>query len=488
LLFVLAIAVGARGWSIGDRNVWLDEAASWHTASQPVAGLLASAAEDVHPPMYYLLLKGWMALAGDSPSEMRWLSAIFGLVGLGFAHRLAAGWMAREVALAALCWMAVSPLLVFFAQEARMYAPATACVLAACLAYRRWVDSGFVRTGALAWYAAAAVAALYLHYFTALIVMALWVHLGSSAFDAGRAQPRGTWPRWLLANGLVLATFLPWLPVAAAQLGRGQPWRAPVPPTAVPEYALWLSVDLLAGYHFTWTPLLAVAFAAVAAVTCLGWFMLVSRGVRRDDVDRWLVIVVVVPAAAGLAALPVAGDLRLSRYLCFLTPLVVLGAVRGLSHCRIRPPTVLALIGVAALGSLPWLQAYYRDTSKDTDVRPVVNAIETRTAPSGSQDWYVVVEPAFMDYCLRYYWRDREAIFVRIDEGQDRWTALSALTARQGPGWYVVARDAVSIDAHAAPSNLELSEIPLQPARPDRIRLFRITPTAPAAGRSASAR
>jgi uncharacterized membrane protein len=475
-LIVLAIAALARIWTLGDRNVWLDEAASWQTASHPVPGVIASAATDVHPPLYYLLLKGWMAVAGDSPTGMRSLSVLFGLIAVVLAFRLAAGWLPRPVALAALGWIAVSPLQVFFSQEARMYAPATALVLASCLAYRRWLDQGCRRITPLVWFVVTSAGALYLHYFTALILPALWIHfavIGRGRQPAVPAAGRPTARKaWLVANGAVLLLFLPWLPIAVRQIATGQPWREAVSLSRIPEHALWLVVDLLAGYHFTWTPLLAISFALIAAVAAVGWAMLVRRGTGfRTDVDLWLLLVTGVPISAGLLALPFAGDMRLSRYLSFLVPFVAIGAARGVSRMAAGPGTLTAIVGAATLGSLPWLLAYSNDSRKDTDVRPVIRAIETASEADAGD--LVAVEPGSMDICLRYYWRDRTPNLVRVPEDRSRWAVL-AEAARQGPVWYVAARDAAGVGADEAPSDLSLIEVRLEPHRPDDIRLYRV--------------
>ena len=46
----------------------------------PLAELIERTAADVHPPLYYLLLKAWTLVFGDSPAAMRSLSALFSVL------------------------------------------------------------------------------------------------------------------------------------------------------------------------------------------------------------------------------------------------------------------------------------------------------------------------------------------------------------------------------------------------------------------------
>ena len=495
---LLVVAAAVRLWTVGDKNIWLDEAASWDVASLQLPDLLRRVAGDVHPPLYYLLLKGWMTLAGDSPIALRSLSVAFGVIAVGLAYRLAVRWLSRSAAIVTLAWLAVSPHLIFYSQEARMYAPATAFALAACLAYRRWVESGFARPGRLAAFAVAMTGALYLHYFTALVLVALWTHLAVARRPAvGERLPRSStrgvvrdptrapnfWRDWLVTNAAVLAACLPWIPTAAAQIVRGQSWRADVSPADLPFYAGWLGKSLLAGYHEGWTPLLAVALAVLAAVVAAGWVPLIARqlgpqggGESRDEGDVWLVLLAVVPVVGSLAAMPVTGGLDLGRYLAFLTPLVMIGAARGLSMLRAGGRGASAIIALGVGASIPWSYAWSQDPTKDADVQPVVRALAVAAGHDPSRTGTVLVEPGSMILCLLYYTQDFPVRLKRVPADVSPWRALQTAARRpaDGPVWLVVAREAVAFDRDGGPAPPRLKEIALEPSRPDRVRLLRL--------------
>ena len=126
----VAFALGAvtvlgfllRVWEIGAKGLWLDEAFSVWLGWQPLRELLAWVVKiDQHPPLYYTLLHFWMKIAGDSPNDIRMLSAILGTLTIPVMFLLGRRLMGTTVGLLAALILALSPFHVRFAQETRMY-------------------------------------------------------------------------------------------------------------------------------------------------------------------------------------------------------------------------------------------------------------------------------------------------------------------------------------------------------------------------------
>jgi uncharacterized membrane protein len=470
---LLALAAAARLWTLGVKNIWLDEVASWVEASYPIARMLESVAGDIHPPLYYLMLKGWIALAGDGPIALRFPSVVFGVLVVFLSWFLARRWLRPSTRIAAGAWIAISPHLVFYSQEARMYAPAAAAVLAACLAYRRWIESRFRSTAALLAFTLSASVALYLHYFTALAGLALTIHLLIAARGHRRA-----WIGWLTAHAVILLAYMPWVPAAAEQIARGQPWRQSVGFLEIPRYLAVMTGEFMVGYHLQWSLVLTVALGLIAFVLIRGWVGLVALIQRRtDERDLWLGLLCGVPVIVSLLALPLTGHMGLSRYLAYLPPLFVIAAARGLdawpaSSDRRRA----ALLTAGTLASALCLMSYYRDPLRDFDVRPAVRALAAEAA--GSDRGVAVVDPAFMEMCLKYYARQPPVRFQPMPPGESIWKMLTDV-ARAHPErlWVVLARDGVRFDAAGVPDGFLLEEVTLQPSHPDRIRLLRVIKT-----------
>jgi uncharacterized membrane protein len=146
---VVAMVLGLI--NLGDAALWLDEVdtakriqLSWHGVLDDVFFGNYGAQ---HLPVYFLLLKGWSALFGESAWALRSLSAILSVVtvaatawiALVIADRRAARWAA---------WLAaISPYLLHHAQEARMYSMMGAGAAVATLLLTRYLMGQTHRLG-----------------------------------------------------------------------------------------------------------------------------------------------------------------------------------------------------------------------------------------------------------------------------------------------------------------------------------------------------
>ena len=125
LLLGLVLVLGAvlRFSELGQESLWYDEAWSVQAAHAPTLGALVEGSlDDSHPPLYFMLLRGWVSLFGDSEEAVRSLSAVFGALaplavyGLGRALSLK-GWAPLLGALV----YALNTQAIWYSQETRMY-------------------------------------------------------------------------------------------------------------------------------------------------------------------------------------------------------------------------------------------------------------------------------------------------------------------------------------------------------------------------------
>ena len=461
---ILAVGLVLRVWTLGRKSPWLDEAASWQFATSPLPDLLWSTATDVHPPLYFLLLKGWIGVWGDSLEALRALSVAGGMATLYLTYRLALRFVHRHVALAVLAWCAVSPIAVFYSQEARMYAVATACALGACYGYVRWVDSDFRSRRALVGYGACAVLALYLHYFTALLLVAIWLH--------AMLQSRLAWRPWLAAHAVVALLYSPWIATAATQMARGQAWwRDAVDPIRdLPSYAIALLHDL--AVSTLGVPIVGTySGPVVVLVLGVGLACLAGAAVRGER-DRLLAIVTLVPLALGLALLVAGGHMQLSRYLSYAAPLVILGAARGLAALELRPAPAAVVLLVGAMALLPSLGRYYAAPTKDSDVGPIVAYLnDARRAWPADASGTILVMPGYVDNLARYV-SEGGLTTRRIETAGDLSRAIARTGRLRRPIWLIVDYRWPGFAALAR--DARFSEEAISATTPDRIKLYRV--------------
>jgi hypothetical protein len=467
LWLILALAFGLRVWTLGEKNLWLDESASWRFATSSVADLFALAAADTHPPLYFLILKGWIALLGDSLTALRGLSVLAGVAAVYLTFRLAAACLPRSLAYAVAVWMAVSPHAIYFSQEARMYALATAAVLGACLSYRRWVDSGFTSRRALVMYAGCATVGLSVHYFTALPLAAIWLH---AIVMTGRE--RVPWKPWLVAHAAIGVLYMPLTGPALAQIVRGQPWwRQPVTLGQIPDSA----ADLLRELTFSTygVPILRTISGVLAvSVLAVGLVSLAARTLRRrEERDVFVAFLAFTPVVGGLAVLPLTGQMELSRYLAYATPLLVLAAARGLGSLRLQPAHTAGILLIGSAALLPSLWTYYGSPAKDSDTRPIAAYLDTaaRSTP-GVQD-RILVAPGYMTSVLRDV-ANRKLEYRGVDADADLLRLLAERPPRLGTTWLIVDYRWPGFEDLA--SDGRFSEQGVPSGMRDRIRLFRV--------------
>lgn len=119
ILILFIIALGFRFLYI-DNALWYDEACSWATATDN-AGIMHNLlnVDLQHTPLYFVLLKFWIKFFGQSETAMRSLSLIFGALTVPFSYIVGNKISKNAIFSSMVC--AVSPLLVLFSSEVRMY-------------------------------------------------------------------------------------------------------------------------------------------------------------------------------------------------------------------------------------------------------------------------------------------------------------------------------------------------------------------------------
>ncbi|MCX9077891.1 MAG: glycosyltransferase family 39 protein, partial [Candidatus Methanoperedens sp.] len=161
--------------ALDQNSLALDEGWSlWAVHPASPLDSLRRVSSDVHPPLYFLLLDGWTALAGESVYAARLLSTYFALFGLAatyaLAHRLFDNW----TGLIAVVWLGSTGFVVYYAREVRAYTLLMALSALSTLAYVRW--RGAPRRDTLALYAGLLVALLYTHYVGVWIIVVHGLH------------------------------------------------------------------------------------------------------------------------------------------------------------------------------------------------------------------------------------------------------------------------------------------------------------------------
>ena len=333
---ILALAMALRFYHLTSAAIWGDEGFSLLLSEYALGDLWFHAAHDVHPPLYFFLLRGWIELFGDSIWSIRGMSAIPGVIAVGLGIWLTRKLSTRRAAVLAGVLLALLPTAVRYSQEVRMYSLLGVWLLGATLALVYWVRQP-ERTRYMAVYVLLMSAGFYTHYFTALCVLVHWAYLGLLSAAPGQRLIKR--PAWWGANVVIVLLYLPWLPnlldlvqhVDQLKVGGDIGWEEPVNLLSLPSM-IWQFVLQDEGVGF-WPPLFWLfPLLLVAVVVVTAW----------RDRERY--------RPASLLALFFLLPLLLVYAVSFISPVFI---ERYLTVYALALPILLAL----AIDRLSWLGA-----------------------------------------------------------------------------------------------------------------------------------
>ncbi|MCP4423417.1 MAG: DUF2723 domain-containing protein [Chloroflexi bacterium] len=246
LIAILLLATRLRFYRLDVQSFWNDEGNSARLSERSIPLIIEGTASDIHPPLYYLILRGWRELVGETEFGLRSFSAFAGVLtvvvtfalGKEIRAQIKIGYEDKQKGLLfsspfirfpfiAALLTAVSPPLIYYSQETRMYA-----LLALWSALSTWLllrwqrsrihNSQFTIHYSL-FYIFVVTAGLYTHYFFAAVLLThnlltlIWlIQNGRRPPARPPARPLVRWFAMMLAVALL---YLPWLPIFINQTG-----------------------------------------------------------------------------------------------------------------------------------------------------------------------------------------------------------------------------------------------------------------------------
>lgn len=381
---VLLIAALFRVYHITLQSIWFDEAFAWNIIIQE--DMFPRIAADTHPPLYYYLLRAWVAVAGDSALALRYLSALISMGTVAFvyqtarylAHSRRDVWLSVPV-LAALL-LALSDAEIFLAQETRNYSLYTFFATLSMWIYLLWLrrrerNQRYILP-MLAWSGSVA-ALMYTHYQGAFIPFVQGLHV--LLFLRGRQRIEGI--AALALSGLL---FLPWflgvtIPQAQNAIDNSLPFAIP----SNWETLLHLRDNYLGAM---WALVLLLAGVGVWAL---------SRPLSRITLGRAFLVVMWFAVPFGVLFFGnYFAALLTERKLLIVAPAIALLVAFGLGQLNQNARGLL----VAALLLYGATEVdYYR-------VKEPWDQISAEILPYIQNDHLVTMEIGVGQYPLKYYW------------------------------------------------------------------------------------
>jgi mannosyltransferase len=382
LLVVAVIAsLAVSFYAIGAKSLSGDEAVTVQIATSPLRRFVGTILiEEPFSGLYYLLLRGWVALWGSGEAAVRSLSAVL-VAGAIPPLFLVARWLAStRGGLIAILLAVSNAFLLRYAQNGRAYALAYLLVAVSTAlvihAVRRPSRGGWLT------YAVVAALAAYAHFFAAFVVIA---QLGWAIWASPSRRPV------VLASGAIALVMLPLAFAIVGGPARG--WIVDVSPESVLGVVFGLA-GAGSAPPSRWLPV-AYAIGLIIGVVSLG---AARRDWRAPPAELMLAGCVAVPLI-GSIAISIFKPILVSRYLIVVEPaLIILVAV---GFARARPLLLgMALAAVTVVLASSQALAWYA-ASTYPDLRRVAAQVLAGSQPD---DAVLLFPPgSFKSLALDYY-------------------------------------------------------------------------------------
>jgi hypothetical protein len=455
-------------------------------------------------PLYFFLLRGWVAVTGTSVYALRFFSLLFGVLGVSLSYALGRRLFDRQVGLVSALLLATSAYLTWYGQEVKMYTLILTLAVLAVYALRRAVEGGGWH-----WWAVQVIATslvFYSHVLAALLIpvqallaIAWWPH---------------TRRQWISATVSLACLTAPYLPLVI--------WQAPqvfrARETGFYAYSLREMVEILLNgwslgvlsHGWPWGAVLMGSLAIWGGVGSLVMVLAQADGKasgtdRPDATDtplltqpstiltrageegnRFVLLCWLVVPLLAIWYISLRQPLFTDRYLIWTAPafylLVSVGLVSIKRSVRWGRGVSLVLVAVVvAFNSVNLRQQATQHTK--SDFRTAAAHVADRYAPGE----LIIFQIPHGRYAFDYYFPDdhqytwNEGLYTNhrhlggsyLMSEQDAWSRMEAMTANYDAIWLVATETTMWDDRGMVFAWLEANRERVDEAHPVRVDVYR---------------
>ncbi|MCS7055886.1 MAG: glycosyltransferase family 39 protein [Thermoflexales bacterium] len=220
-IVLLFVAFVLRSINLTGESLWRDEVDSVRFALEPLGDIFSRfTATGFNGPLYHLILRGWLALAGVNDFALRYLSVVCGVVLVALTYVLGRRMFGARAALIASWLAAVAPVLVWYSGEGKMYSLQPMLLALALYALlRATASSPRHKCQPFVWWGTFTVVtslSFYIH-----VLSPLFLPVAMLFFVARRPTSRQQWVGGAIALALLTLPYVPLLAWQAPVLMRG---------------------------------------------------------------------------------------------------------------------------------------------------------------------------------------------------------------------------------------------------------------------------
>jgi mannosyltransferase len=399
--------------TLSSQSIRLDEAQSLWVATKSVSGIFAWIAEDVHVPLYHVLLHFWIQIFGTDIFMSRLLSLLFYLATVPALYKLAKESSNTRVALVTVALFSLSPFMAWYSSEARMYTLFTFVTTLNNIYFLRFVRSEG-KESKFAFFVSSVVG-MYTHYFFLFLLLSQFVYLLLTIFtriytsgEFGKVRLislflkfRGIIFIYLALAGGAFITLVPWI-LYVFQLGSASNMQPLIPrPTSFNLFQT--IVQFLFGFQNQSVQAFIIALWPLSLVML---FLIFTKR-KKAPAERleYFALVTILPIVV-VFLISFVRPIFLSRYLILVTPtLFFVLSWSFLSYSR-KVARGFVLVTLLVMGFL----SIYQDTSAMTPVREDYSSVATYLTTYTTPRDIIAVSAPFTVYPIEYTYQGQARI------------------------------------------------------------------------------
>lgn len=439
-LFCLSIRIAL----LDQKNLWFDEVFSWNITLTSFYEIVVRTTNDIHPPLYYFILKIWIFLFGDSIFTMRLLSAICTSLAVFFIFGISKRFLKASLTYIPVILYCISPLNLYYSQEARMSGMNLLFNIAAVYYFIRILEEEkplkeLFKKPYFILFILFQSAALYTHYFSFFILAAEIISLIYHFKGAIRL-----YKPFLTAFSFVLAIYLVWIPPLMIHLKRGQGWRQKQNFAEVSNEVLNFIKDLSLGLYYHYTNL---NFIKIITYFLLGLALILLILSFIKPKEKWKVNFPVIIGFAFIIPVILAiiisfnQHIEFYRYLVILVPYLCIILVYLLSKIKIKF-IYITLILVFSCINLFGISLHYKFDFKNDDYRQIIKDINSNYKDGEK----IYVFPHYCGWIIDYTRKQENLKIPKFVNHQYGWDVLQDSLKTQNPSSFWLVMDYCDVD------------------------------------------
>lgn len=391
IIFFITLILGimSRVNLLNNTDIWYDEAFTGLVVKEDLGGILSIIAQDrVHPPLYYLLLKGWVTVLGNSELTLKLFSLVFGITLIITAYVLLRKFINSKAALIASGIFSLSPFFIQYSIEARSYIMLALEVLIATIIFLKLYKQKFNSISEL-------VKKVDFKYLLVISLIMLFTHYISIIFIGAsitllilKVYPRLEKSLWaglilllaiILGKGLVFSGNFKLIELSNLHTK----WLEEAQPIEIGKilYSFLFGLDNQAlarqeVFSFTFLNNLNPIFILIIVLTIvLTINEFKSKDIVKKIISKILFLNILLVTITSLAGL----NLFLSRYLTFLGVVYITWISIYLSNINSKKLVSLGLVYLLLLSQVTWVNSNKRFNLSEIKAQIESNRVVTQT-------------------------------------------------------------------------------------------------------------